>query len=109
MKFEGSCLKQEIRSFELRNVINLFIVHKLDRCSKDLKIDFTVGVCLFRAFRLANNTDPDKYRHSDYGNRSDASWFFSLPNGEWGKTVVKFGLGDSSSTHIDNRKKYLKS
>ena len=59
MKFEGSCLKQKIRSSELRNVVNLFIVHKLDTSLRDLNIHFTVGACFFRDFRLTNNTDPD--------------------------------------------------
>lgn len=33
--------------------------------------------------------------------------FFSLPNFDWGKTVITFGVDISLSVHIDNRKKYI--
>ena len=72
MKFEGSCLKQNITSSKLRNVVHLFIVYELDTCSRDLSTDFTIGVSLFGAFKFTDNADLDKYRYSDYGNGFEA-------------------------------------
>ena len=38
--FEGSCLKPDKVTFIPNNVVNLFIVYKLDRWSQDLNADF---------------------------------------------------------------------
>ena len=44
----SSCLKQEEKAaFTLKNVVHLFIVCKLDTCSRDLNTDFTFKNCLF--------------------------------------------------------------
>ena len=45
LDLEGDHLKQQITSFNFRNVINLFIVHKLDRYPREFKTDFTLGDC----------------------------------------------------------------
>ena len=34
---------------------------------------------------------------------------FSFPGFDWGKNVVIFGVENSSSVHIDSKKKYLSS
>ena len=52
---------QDTISFTHRNLINLFIVYKLDTWSRDLNMDFTINVCLFEAAKLNMNADPDKY------------------------------------------------
>ena len=31
--------------------------------------------------------------------------FFSFPNFDWGKNVIVFGVDNSSSVHIENKKK----
>ena len=56
-----NCLMQDTISFTHRNLINLFIVYKLDTWSRDLNMDFTINVCLFEAAKLNMNADPDKY------------------------------------------------
>ena len=56
LKFKGSCKKQEDKApFTPSNVINLFVVYKLDRRSRDLNIGFTIKVCLFGAVKLTKN------------------------------------------------------
>ena len=40
VEFEGSCLKPDKVTFITNNVVNLFIVYKLDRCSQDLNANF---------------------------------------------------------------------
>ena len=63
-KFVESCLKETQISFNLRNVVNLFVVHELDTWSKDLITDFTLVDCLFGTVKLTNNAEKDKYDHS---------------------------------------------
>ena len=58
---KGCCLNQYKVTFTPRNVENLFTVYELERWSQDLNAEFTLKVCLFGAFRLTINTDPDKY------------------------------------------------
>ena len=54
---------------------------------------------------LPNNADPDKYGYNGYDNEFDVCSQSSLSKGECGKNVVIFGVDNSSSTHVDDRKK----
>ena len=45
----------------------------------------------YRAVKLTNNTDPDKYGYSGYGIEFDTRSQFSLLNGKWGRNVI-FGV-----------------
>ena len=47
----------------------------------------------------------NKYTCSDYSFRFDLRLFFSVPNFDWSKNVIIFGVDVSSSVHIDNKKK----
>ena len=66
LEFKGSCLQQYKATFTQKNVLNLFIVYKLDTRSRDLNTDFTLNGCLFGYVKLTTNADPDKYKHSGY-------------------------------------------
>ena len=70
-----------------------------------IKADFTLKVCLLGAVKLTKNADPDKYSYFGYGIGFDSCSLFSVPNFDWGKNVVSLRVGDSSSVHIDNKKK----
>ena len=97
-KFAKNCLR--LRSILLhKNVVNLDISHTRDTCSRDLNTDFTLGNGLFGVVR---NPDPDNYGYSGYGIGFDAHLQFSLPNGTWDKS---FGVVNSYSVHVDNKKK----
>ena len=50
------------------------------------------------------NVDSDKYGYSGDGIGFDAISQFSFLISDWGKKVVIFGVGNSSSRHIANRK-----
>ena len=67
-------------------------------------MDFTLGDCLFGAFKLTENADLDKYGYCGYSTGFDTCSLVSLSGGDWGKNVV-FVLDNSSLTHTDNRKK----
>ena len=76
--------------------------------AKDLNIDFNLKSCLFGAVKLIKNTDLDKYSYSGYGIGFDSRSLSSFPNFNWGKNVAAFfGVDNSSSVYIDNKKKYI--
>ena len=60
---------------------------------------------MFGAVTLNKNADIDKYGYSGYGIGFDRRGGFSLPSTGLGRNVIIFGVGMSSSTKIDNRKK----
>ena len=47
LEFKGSCLEQNNASSTANNVVNLFVVHELNRWSKDFNVEFTLTDCLF--------------------------------------------------------------
>ena len=56
LKSKGSCKKQEDKApFPPSNVVNLFVVYKLDRRSRDLNTGFTLKDYLFGAEKLTKN------------------------------------------------------
>ena len=101
----GSCLREDKVLFTPKNVVNLFIVYKLDTFSQDLNTDFTRKDFLFGAVKLTSNADPDRYKYSGYGLGSDSRSEFSFTDGSMGKNFNIFGADMSSSVHIDNKGK----
>ena len=61
------CLKQDKATFAPNNVMNLFIVYELDRCSQDLNAKLTLKDCLFGNVKITKDADPNKYSYSGYG------------------------------------------
>ena len=108
-EFKGSCLKQNRGTFTPRNVVILFIVYELNTWSRDLNAGFTLKDCLFVAVKSTKNADPYKYSYSGNDIGFDSSLFFSLLNFDWDKNVVIFGVGNSSSLHIDNNFSFWRS
>ena len=89
LRFTGNCLI----------AVNLYIAYVLDRWSQDLNAEFTLKSCLF------GNADLYKYSYSGYEIGSDSRSLFSIPNFDWGKNVIIFGVHMSSSTHANNKNK----
>ena len=102
LEFKESFLKQEDKAaFTPNNVVNLFIVKELDTWSKDLKAEFTLKKCLFRNFKITKNADLINILIQDM--ELDLI-LFSVPNFDWGKNVIIFGVDMGSSVHIYNKK-----
>ena len=57
--------------------------------------------------KLTKNADPNKYGYSGYEIGFDALSQFLLPDGSWGKNVIIFGVHNSSSVHVENKKKNI--
>ena len=105
-KFDGNCLKQEKLTFTHNQVVNIYIVYEKNLWSFTVGQDLTQINSLLGAVKLTTNADPDKYQHSTYGIRFDASGGFSLSYGSrFSKNVIIFGADISSSVHINNKKK----
>ena len=62
---------------------------------------------MFGNVKTTKNADPDKYSYSGSGIGFDSSSLFSIPNFDWGKNVIIFGVDMSSSVHIDNKNKNI--
>ena len=60
---------------------------------------------MFGTVSLTKNADNDEYYYSRYGFCIGFSSFFSFSNCDWGKNFAIFGIDNSSSVHIDNKKK----
>ena len=67
----------------------------------------TLKNALFRAVKLTNNADIDKYKYSGYEIGFDGHGFFSHPSGSTRRNVIIFGVDMGSSTKFDNKGKYI--
>ena len=105
VKFSGSCLKQDKVIYTHGKIVNIYIVHEINKKDNTVISDPTLENCLFGAVTLTKNPDIDKYGYSGYGIGSDRNGSFSFSSGECGQNVIIFGDDMSSSIHIDNKKK----
>ena len=83
--------------------MNLYIVFELDRWSQDWHGKFTLKDCLLGNVKITKNVDPNKYSYSEYGIGFDSDSFFSIPNFDWGKNAIIFGVDIRSSVHANNK------
>ena len=97
-------MKQYKVTFNHGKIVKIYIVYELVGSSSNDNGP-TVRNSLFGAVILTKNADIDKYGYSGYGIGFDRRGGFSLPSTGLGRNVIIFGVGMSSSTKIDNRKK----
>ena len=98
-----SCFKQENNGvYTPNNAVNLYIVYEIDRWLQDLIVTFTLKDCLFGNVKLTKNAN---FSYSGYGIRFDPHSVFSIPDFDWGKNVVIFGVDMSSSVDANNKNK----
>ena len=60
---------------------------------------------MFGAFKWPTNPAPDKYSYSGYGTGFDSCSLFLFPDFDCGENDATFGEDNSSSVHIDKKKK----
>ena len=107
VKIDGSSLKQENVSFTHKAIVNLYIVYKINLGPYNRGV---LRNSLFGAVKLTTYSDPDNFSCSGHGIGFDASGSCSLPDGSgFGKNGIIFGVDNSSSVHIDNKKRYVNS
>ena len=92
------------------NVINIYVVYKLDPISSTRKTDYTIQNALFGAMKIAKNTDSSKNictgyclcfdEGGEFGHTVRQGNFYRTTNA---KNVIIFGIDMSSSIHVTNR------
>ena len=105
VKFNGGCLKQDQGTLVHGRIVNIYIVYEITD-TFNVSSYPTLENCLFRAVKLTKYADIDKLGYSGYGIRFDKHESFSFGNNV-GKNAIIFGVDMSSSTKVDNRKKYI--
>ena len=108
VKFRGDCLRQENIIFTHVKIVNIYIVYEIER-SVNISSYPTLENCLFDTVKLTKHVNVDLYKCSEYGVGFDRKGFFLHPSVGDVKDVIIFGVGMSSSSSIDNRKKHFNS
>ena len=104
VKFKGGYYKQsKLIKPNNNNIINLYIVYKLDPVSNTRDGTFTVQSALFGGVKLTINTDTSKYKYEGYGICFDEGGMFSMGNITDGRNVLIFGVRENSVIHSNNK------
>ena len=92
------------------NVINIYVVYKLDPISSTRNTDYTSQNALFGAMKITKNTDSSKNNYIGYGLCFDEGGEFghTVKQGNFNcttnaKNVIIFGVDMSCSVHATNR------
>ena len=93
-----------------KNVINIYVVYKLDPISSTRNTGYTIQNALFGAMEVTKNADSSKNNYTGYGLCFDESSEFghTVKQGNFNRTtnarnVIIFGVDMSSSIHASNR------
>ena len=97
-----------------KNVINIYIVYKLDPIASIRDTTFTIQNALFGAMQITKNADTSKYDYKGYGICFDESEQFShtiteggRPHTTLARNVIFFGADTSFSKHANNEAKNI--
>ena len=85
------------------NVINIYIVYKLDPIASKRDDTFTVQNALFGAIEITKNSDTSKYAYKGYGVCFDEGGMFSEGSINNGRNVLIFGVHESPLIHSNNK------
>ena len=102
IKFDKDPLAVEQNNY-LNKIVNVYIVYDLDPWPRNPTNYFKFRNCLCGATSIVQNSDKEKYVYSGYGKtfNSASSWSF---DNDAARNVIIFGVDNSSSPHVDNRK-----
>ena len=109
VSFNGNCFKQDPITIP-NNVINIYVVYKLDPIGSTRNTDYTIQNALFGAIKITKNTDSSKYNYTGYGLCFDEGGEFghTVKQGNFNcttnaKNLIIFGVDTSSSIHATNK------
>ena len=109
VSFNGNYFKQDPITIP-NNVINIYVVYKLDPISSTRNTDYTIQNALFSAIKITKNTDSSKNNYTGYGLFFDEGSEFghTVREGNFNrvtsaKNVILFRVDTSSSIHATNR------
>ena len=108
---QGSHFQQNnIVTSNNNNVINIYVVYKLDPIASSRDTTFTIQNALFGAMQITKNADTSKYDYKGYGICFDESEQFSHVRKEdnfnhttLARNVIIFGVDMSLSKHANNK------
>ena len=100
VKFNGDCLKQDKISFDHGKIVNIYIVHEIER-NADISSYPKLENCLSGVVKLTKHVDIDLYKYSWYDIGFDRKIFFSISD-KVGRNVIIFVVDMNSSPHIKN-------
>ena len=109
VSFNGNYFKQDPITIPY-NIINIYVVYKLDPISSTRNTDYTIRNTLLGAMKITKNTDSSKNNYTGYGICFDEGGQFghTVKQGNFNRTtnaknVIIFGVDMSSSVHATNR------
>ena len=102
LKFNGNYFEQTKVTLP-SNVVNIYIVYKLDPISSTRNTDYTIQNALFGAVKITKNTDIFKNNYKGYGICFDEGGMFSEGSINKGRNVLIFGVHESSLIHSNNK------
>ena len=85
------------------NIINIYLVYKLDPISSTRDTTFTIQNALFGAMEITKNADTSNYKYKGYGVCFDEGGSFSIGNINNGRNVLIVGVDESSVIHSNNK------
>ena len=104
VKFKGGYYKQsKLTKPNNNNVINVYIVYKLDPVSNTREDTFTVQNALFGGIKLTINTDTSNISMKDMVYVLMTGGMFSMGNITDGRNVLFFGVHENSVIHSNNK------
>ena len=98
-------MKQDKITYTHRKIVNIYIVYEINIKDSMTSSDPTLENCLFGAVTLNKNVNIDQYGYSGYGIGFDRRSSYSFPGNGFGQNILIFGVDNSFSIHIDNKKK----
>ena len=85
------------------NVINIYCVYQIEPIANSRLSNFTVQNALFGAMQITKNIDTSKYKYKGYVICFDEGGMFSKGNINNGRSVIIFGVDESSLVHANNK------
>ena len=93
------------------NIVNIYIVYKLDPIATIRDTTFTIQNTLFGAMQITKNSDTSKYNYKGYGICSDGRKEFAhvrkrgnFDDTTMARNVIVFGVDMSFSKHENNKR-----
>ena len=105
VKFSGNYfLQNKFINPNASNIVNIYIVYKLDAISSTRNTDYTIQNALFGAVKITKNaSDSSKSKYEGYRICFDEGGTFSKGNINNGRNVLIFGVVESCLTHSTNK------
>ena len=110
VSFNGNYFEQDPITIP-NNVINIYVVYKLDPIKSTRNTDYTIQNALFDDMKITKNADYSKNNYTGYGLCFDEGGEFghTVKQGNFNRTtnarnVIIFGVDRGSSTYATNKK-----